>query len=216
MTWAASRHARCSIPRCQSVLTSPRRSVTGVAARGAASGVDRRRVIRKRGHEARPRRRSSSPRTRAVRDTPFLVLTSVLIIAMSAGGAVLQSTAAGGRANTWTATTSTGATLSGTWTALYRSARHRRHRHLDAREPERCDPRARWVVGCQIVIRVEWHLASECCRRAERVSGGWSTAVDLGPGTAFGSLFEQAAEAVVSGRWRSGGQSGAWSIRAYK
>ena len=151
-----------------------------------------------------------------MRDTPFLVLTSVLIIAMSAGGAVLQSTAAGGRANTWTATTSTGATLSGTWTALYDPRATAVTGTWTLVNQKGAILGARWVVGCQIVIRVEWHLASECCRRAERYSGGWSTAVDLGPGTAFGSLFEQAAEAVVSGRWRSGGQSGAWSIRAYK
>ncbi len=151
-----------------------------------------------------------------MRDTPFLVLTSVLIIAMSAGGAVLQSTAAGGRANTWTATTSTGATLSGTWTALY-------------------DPRATAVTGTwtlvnqkgAILARGGWSAVksssgwsgtwrANVAGGRREYSGGWSTAVDLGPGTAFGSLFEQAAEAVVSGRWRSGGQSGAWSIRAYK
>ena len=106
MTWAASRdgpdmldrvvtRARCG-GRVPLHSTPVQTGGEGIAVIGSRF---EREVAPEHGHEARPCCRSSSPRTRAVRDTPFLVLTSVLIIAMSAGGAVLQSTAAGGRAN---------------------------------------------------------------------------------------------------------------------
>jgi hypothetical protein len=52
--------------------------------------------------------------------------------------------------------------------------------------------------------------------RSGEYSGTWSTGVDLkGDGT-FLDLFEKAADAVVSGAWRSGNLSGPWAIRAAK
>jgi hypothetical protein len=44
-------------------------------------------------------------------------------------------------------------------------------------------------------------------------SGTWSTRVDLTPDAQFADLFALAVKAVVSGDWRAGRQSGAWSIR---
>ena len=47
-------------------------------------------------------------------------------------------------------------------------------------------------------------------------SGTWSSSVDLKAGARLIDLFEQAAQTIVRGAWKSGGRSGAWSIRATK
>ena len=44
-------------------------------------------------------------------------------------------------------------------------------------------------------------------------SGTWNSTVDLKDGR-FNDLFEKAIQAAVSGTWRMGEKSGAWSIRA--
>ncbi|MBA2302052.1 MAG: hypothetical protein H0W08_05410 [Acidobacteria bacterium] len=46
-------------------------------------------------------------------------------------------------------------------------------------------------------------------------SGTWSAGGDLKPDARFADLFELAVQTVVSGNWRAGSQSGAWSIRAF-
>ncbi len=53
-------------------------------------------------------------------------------------------------------------------------------------------------------------------RTKTEYAGTWSAAVDLKPNAAFADLFEMAARTVVSGQWRAGSHSGAWSIRAYE
>lgn len=45
-------------------------------------------------------------------------------------------------------------------------------------------------------------------------SGTWDSSIDLKPNTKFVELFDKAAQAIVSGTWSSGAQTGAWSIRA--
>ena len=47
-------------------------------------------------------------------------------------------------------------------------------------------------------------------------SGTWSAGVDLKADARFADLFKTAVQTVVSGNWRAGGQSGAWSIRAFE
>jgi hypothetical protein len=47
-------------------------------------------------------------------------------------------------------------------------------------------------------------------------SGTWSADVDLKADAGFADLFKMAVQTVVSGTWRAGGQSGAWSIRAFE
>jgi hypothetical protein len=46
-------------------------------------------------------------------------------------------------------------------------------------------------------------------------SGSWTGNLDLRTDATLADLFRRAAEAIVSGSWRAGGQSGAWSIRAF-
>ncbi|HJR60906.1 MAG TPA: hypothetical protein VJ813_15960 [Vicinamibacterales bacterium] len=47
-------------------------------------------------------------------------------------------------------------------------------------------------------------------------SGTWSAGVDLEPDAGFPNLFKMAVQTVVSGKWRAGRQSGAWSIRVFE
>jgi hypothetical protein len=47
-------------------------------------------------------------------------------------------------------------------------------------------------------------------------SGTWSADVDLKRNAKFARLFEKAVQSVVSGNWRTGRQSGGWSIRLGK
>jgi hypothetical protein len=52
--------------------------------------------------------------------------------------------------------------------------------------------------------------------RDEEYSGTWSADVDLKGNAKFARLFEKAVQSVVSGNWRTGRQSGGWSIRLGK
>jgi hypothetical protein len=130
-----------------------------------------------------------------------------LLAAADASGAQARE-----RSGTWSARASSGLTLVGTWTAVV-------------------DTAAGTVTG-------SWTLADAQGRQA--AGGGWSAAktsarwrgawrsvvagsggeyagtwtADRLPANApFADLFEQAVRAAVSGTWRAGGRSGAWSIR---
>jgi len=45
-------------------------------------------------------------------------------------------------------------------------------------------------------------------------SGSWKSGVELKKTARLADLFEKAGQAIVTGSWRSGNNSGAWSIRA--
>lgn len=47
-------------------------------------------------------------------------------------------------------------------------------------------------------------------------AGTWSAGVNLKADAGFADLFEKAIQTIVSGNWRAGRHSGAWSIRAFK
>jgi len=142
----------------------------------------------------------------------LLVLCVLFLAALDATGAragMLQ-----GR-NTWSARSSTGQTLAGTWTVVN-------------------DPATGSVTGTWTLVdatgrtlaRGGWSAAkaktgwtgawrSVVSGSKTGYAGTWSAAVELKPGAPFADLFEMAAREVVSGKWRAGGHSGAWSIRAY-
>jgi hypothetical protein len=156
------------------------------------------------------------------------VLRKVLLVSILLLAAVVYGTAAGptalrrtveeeqlGRANTWSATSSKGQTLMGTWTAVP-------------------DPASGGVTGTWTLVdtngktraRGGWSAMKSpagwngswraiVSGRTGEYAGTWSADVDLGAGARLSSLVEKAVESVVSGRWRAGGQSGAWSIRAF-
>ena len=130
-------------------------------------------------------------------------------------GRVLQSSPGSlGRANTWSATTSTGRTFTGTWTAVADS----KTGHvtgtwtlLDAQG--RTVARGGWSAA---KTPGEWTgrwRATVSGRNAE-YSGTWSAKGGLQANAPLADLFAKAVQDVVSGRWRAGRQSGAWTIRA--
>ena len=47
-------------------------------------------------------------------------------------------------------------------------------------------------------------------------SGSWRSTVELKATAGFAGLFEEAVRSLVSGSWRMGNHSGAWSIRVFK
>ncbi|MEO5898215.1 MAG: hypothetical protein ABIS06_21220 [Vicinamibacterales bacterium] len=138
------------------------------------------------------------------------VLFQVALDASSVRAGMLQ-----GR-NTWSARSSSGQTLAGTWTVSN-------------------DPATGSVTGTWTLIDASgrtlagggWSAAkaktgwtgawrSVVSGIKSEYAGTWSAAVDLKPNAPFADLFERAAREVVSGQWRAGGHSGAWSIRAYE
>jgi hypothetical protein len=134
---------------------------------------------------------------------------------LAAYAGVLQGAAAGQSAGGWSARSSTGRTLKGTWTAV-------------------ADPKTGTVTGTwtldnakgTTVTRGGWSAAKSpsgwtgAWRAAVsgskgEYSGTWSASVKLKADAPFADLFKMAAHAVVSGNWRAGRHSGAWSIRAF-
>lgn len=59
-------------------------------------------------------------------------------------------------------------------------------------------------------------VACGCSRAIQRVFGDVSTKVDLAPTSKLSELFAKALEAAVGGTYRTGGQSGAWTVQAFK
>lgn len=116
-------------------------------------------------------------------------------------------------AGTWSAS-GTGLTLAGAWTAT--------------RDAATGTVRGTWtLVDAKglAVARGNWSAAKSAsgwsgswravaAGRPGEYAGTWSAKVTLKPNAGFAELFEQAAQAAVSGSWRAGGRSGAWSIRA--
>jgi hypothetical protein len=141
-----------------------------------------------------------------------LLVLSLLLLAMLEGSGRTQS----GREGSWSARTRTGNTLKGSWTAVD-------------------DPKTGTVTGTwtlddaagKSAMRGAWSAAKSAKgwtgewraivsgRRGE-YAGTWNASVEIEPTARFADLFELAVKNIVSGNWRAGGQSGAWSIRAYE
>jgi hypothetical protein len=158
------------------------------------------------------------------RVSPRSLLVLCLLFLFALEGSSLQAGVGHSRAsdgqsarpNTWSARSSTGRTLGGTWTAT-------------------ADPTTGTVTGTWTLVdargrpvtRGGWSAAKSprgwtgAWRAAisgskEEYSGTWSAGVDLKPDAGFADLFKKAVQTVVSGNWRAGTQSGAWSIRAFE
>lgn len=119
-----------------------------------------------------------------------------------------------GRANTWSATSSNGLVLSGTWTAVSDAATGNvsgTWTLIDAQG--RTVMQGGWSAAkAQRGWTGSWRAVVS--GRGAEYAGQWSAAVGIEPTAPLSRLFEKAAQAAVSGRWSSGRRSGAWSIRA--
>ena len=146
-------------------------------------------------------------------------MLAALILAMVAyavnAGEQASGALGGTRVNTWAARSSTGLTLGGTWTATE-------------------DAKTGTVTGTwtlvdaqrRIVARGAWSAAKAPAGwsgswraiaegRSGEYSGTWTARVDLKPAARFADMFAKALEAAVSGTFRAGGVSGAWTIQAF-
>ena len=149
---------------------------------------------------------------------PLLLLCLVLLLAIGGSGAhagVLQSPEDAkqtARSGSWTARSSTGLTLTGTWTAV-------------------ADPKTGNVTGTWTLVDAKGKPVTGGGWAAAKSPTGWtgawraavsgskteysgSCSAKLKAEAPFGDLFAKAVEKAVSGTWRAGGHSGAWSIRA--
>jgi len=150
-----------------------------------------------------------------------LVLCVLFLVGVEGSGAhaaMRQSAASAGqraRPNTWSARSSTGLILNGTFTAVV-------------------DAKTGTVSGTWILLDAQgntmarggwsaakspagwsgaWRAATDGSNVA--YSGTWTSSVDLKASEGFAALFEKAVQTAVSGNWRVGGRSGAWSVRAF-
>ena len=142
----------------------------------------------------------------------FLILTAALH-----GAAAPQTPSALGqrRANTWAARSSSGLTIGGTWTVT---------EHLKTGGVTGTwallDAQGRTVMtGGWSAAKApggwtgSWRAAAS--GKPGEYTGTWTAKVDLKPAGGFADLFAKAAEAAVSGTWRAGPQSGAWTIQVF-
>lgn len=120
------------------------------------------------------------------------------------------------RQNTWAATSSTGLQLAGTWTA-------------------KADQATGTVTGTWTLVNAQgrtaargawsaakspsgwtggWRAVAE--GRSGEYSGTWTARADFKADAPLPDLFAKAIESAVSGTWRAGRPSGAWTIQAFK
>jgi hypothetical protein len=119
------------------------------------------------------------------------------------------------REGSWSAATSNGLTLIGTWTAILdpTGTVTGTWTLFDAQGNTRAD--GGWSAAKSADGWTGAWRAVVYGREGE-YSGAWTAAVDAKPNARLADLFEKAVQTIVSGNWRVGEQSGAWSIRTFK
>lgn len=127
-----------------------------------------------------------------------------------------QTSSTLGRANTWTARSSTGRIFAGTWTATEDAktgAVTGTWTLLDAQG--RVGARGGWSAAKSASgWQGSWRAVA--VGRTGEYSGRWTAKVELKPGAKLIDLFSRAVEAAVSGTWQVDRQSGTWTIQAFK
>ncbi len=144
---------------------------------------------------------------------PVFLLCLLFLVAINGSGA---QDAPSAQPNTWTARSSTGLMLGGTWTAVPDTTNgtvtgewtlvDAEGRTVTSGGWSASKSPTGWTGAWRAVI---WGSKPEYL-------GTWSASVDLKRRGQFSDLFEKAVQSAVSGRWRYGGYSGSWSIRAFK
>jgi hypothetical protein len=148
----------------------------------------------------------------------FLITVLVASLATASARAVPSQRSGDrqvGRLNTWSARSSTGLSLAGTWTG-----------GVDSKTGAASGSWTLLDANGQPAMRGGWSAVKSAngwsgSWRANVVgssaeyAGTWNATVDLKPNASFADLFAMAAQKVVSGTWRTGGNSGSWSIRAF-
>lgn len=147
------------------------------------------------------------------------MLMLVLVLALAASDGPHRSATREpqlGASHSWTARSSTGRTLGGSWTF-----------QVDAKTGH---VTGTWTVNDaagRAVARGGWSAAKSrkgwtgAWRAAvagsdTEYAGTWEADTDLRATASWADLFKAAVKAAVGGRWRAGGQSGTWSIRVFE
>lgn len=148
------------------------------------------------------------------------VLGGLLLAAVDASRAQAVRSDTTGKAPTkregsWSAATTNGPTLVGTWTAILDSTGTVTGTWTlaDAQVNARAD--GAWSAAKSPVGWTGAWRAVISGREGE-YAGTWSAAIDGKRDPRLADLFEKAVQTIVSGTWRVGGRSGAWSIRTFK
>ena len=152
-------------------------------------------------------------KAQVARLTVFLILT----VALLGAAAERQTPSSLGqrRVNTWAARSSTGLTLGGTWTViehLKTDGVTGSWTLLDAQG--RMAATGGWSAAKSTAGWTGSWRAATAGQRGE-YTGTWTAKVDLKPAGGFAELFAKAVEAAVSGTWRAGPRSGAWTIQVF-
>lgn len=151
---------------------------------------------------------------------PRIVPCLLLLAAVDAAGAqdVVRKDATvdarSERSGTWSARSTTGLTLGGTWTAVPDStggAVTGTWTLADAQGGTAAT--GAWSAAWTSTRRTGAWRAVMAGRDGE-YAGTWTADAGLRADAPFADLFERAVRTVVSGGWRTGGRSGAWSVRA--
>ena len=150
-----------------------------------------------------------------------LVLLFLLVLAaidISPAQVARQDTAGKPQSNPWGnwSATNGGSTLTGTWIAVFDSASG-----TVTGTWTLLDPQGKTVAGgawSAAKSPTAWNGAWRAAVSGSdgEYSGTWMAGADLKGDARLVDLFEKAIEAAVSGTWRAGSRSGAWSIRAAK
>jgi hypothetical protein len=119
------------------------------------------------------------------------------------------------REGSWSAATSNGLTLMGTWIAILdpNGTVTGSWALVDAQGNTRAD--GAWSAAKSPTGWTGAWRAVVSGREGE-YAGTWTAALDAKRETRLADLFEKRLQSIVSGTWRIGERSGAWSIRTFK
>ena len=155
----------------------------------------------------------------AIRKAQVATLTVFLILTVALLGAAAEPQAPSvlgrQRVNTWAARSSDGLMVGGTWTvieSLKTGGVTGTWTLLDAQG--RMVATGGWSAAKSNTGWTGSWRAAATGQRGEYM-GTWTAKVDLKPGGGFADLFAKAVEAAVSGTWRAGPRSGAWTIQVF-
>jgi hypothetical protein len=148
----------------------------------------------------------------------FVILWLLLLVARVSGGQTpaRPDSTQDGRSGNWSARSSTGRTLMGSWKAVPGptpgtvtgtwSIADSRGKPVATGAWAASKATTGWNGNWRAVV----------AGRDGEHSGSWTSSAALDPAASFADLFEQAVDTIVSGTWRAGSRTGAWSIRSAK
>jgi hypothetical protein len=119
------------------------------------------------------------------------------------------------RWGTWSAANSNGRTFTGTWTGVPDASGAVTGTWTLSDAQGKAVMNGGWSAA---KAPAQWSGAwrARIAGRSEEFSGTWTASTDLKGDARISDLFGKAVQAAVSGTWRAGNQSGAWSIRTGK